>query len=279
MNQTIDAGTIAAQDTGRKLSPSAVRSGGLGNMLLQQIRTEFLKMWRIPAFSAPTILFPLLLFLLFGAPSAAFTLEDGTSVGKYLLASFCASGLLGVTFFSFGLSVAGERGQGWGKLMRATPMPPWIYFAAKLAMGLMFSCLILALLFPTAVLVAGVRMPAWQWLALFTSLVLGVLPLTTIGFTLGYWAGPNSAGPIANLLYLPLSFASGLWQPVEGLPLFLQQLAPYLPPYHYGRIAWYAIGSDDGNLPLHIAWLLGTGLVFGALAIWGYWRDQGKQYG
>jgi hypothetical protein len=46
----------------------------------------------------------------------------------------------------------------------------------------------------------------------------------------------------------------------------------------YGRIAWYAIGDDDGNLPLHIAWLLGTALVFGALAIAGDWRDQGKPY-
>jgi ABC-2 type transport system permease protein len=279
MSQTIDSRAIAAHTTSRKLSPSALRSGGLRSMLIQQIRTEFLKMWRIPAFSAPTILFPLLLFLLFGAPSAAFTLPDGTSVGKYLLASFSASGLLGVTFFSFGLSVAGERGQGWGKLMRATPMPPWIYFAAKLAMGLIFSCLILALLFPTAFLLAGVRMPAWQWLALFTSLVLGALPLATIGFALGYWAGPNSAGPIANLIYLPLSFASGLWQPVDLLPPFFQQLAPYLPPYHYARIAWYVIGDDDGKLALHIVWLLGTALAFGALAIWGYRRDQGKQYG
>jgi hypothetical protein len=47
----------------------------------------------------------------------------------------------------------------------------------------------------------------------------------------------------------------------------------------YGGIAWYGIGDDDGNLPLQIAWLLGTALVFGALAIAGDWRDQGKQYG
>lgn len=102
-------------------------------------------------------------------------------------------------------------------------------------------------------------------------------------FTVRSWlAGfhrDDGAGPIANLIYLPLSYASGLWQPVDGLPHFLQQLVPYLPPYHYGRIAWYAIGDDDGNLPLHIAWLLGTALVFGLLAITGYWRDQGKQYG
>jgi ABC-2 type transport system permease protein len=248
-------------------------------MLWQQIQAEFLKLWRIPAFSAPTILFPLLLFLLFGLPVAVGAPETDVAVGRFLLASFAAYGLLGVIFFSFGVGVASERGQGWGKLMRATPLSPWVFFLAKLVMGLIFACLILALLFPTAALAAGVRMAPGRWLALFGSLVLGVLPLTTAGFALGYWAGPNSAAPIANLVYLPLAYASGLWLPVNQLPAIVQELTPYLPTYHYGAIARAAVGADDGRLWLHWVWLLGTGLVFGALAIWGYQRDQGRRYG
>jgi ABC-2 type transport system permease protein len=271
--------TEAAASVPRRLSPDGVRSGRLGNMLWQQIRSEFIKMWRIPAFTVPTLLFPLLLFMLFAAPYARQQLEGGGTVGQYLLASFCAYGLLGVCFFSFGVGVAVERGQGWGTLIRATPMPPWVYFVSKLAMGLLFSCLILALLFPAAYFMAGVRMPPAMWASLFVALVLGVLPLTTMGFALGYWAGPNSAAPIASLIYLPLSFASGLWQPLESLPGFVQRVAPYLPPYHYGRIAHYAIGLNDGQLLTHILWLLGTAVLFTGLAVWGYRRDEGKLYG
>jgi len=279
MNQTSETEPNAPPLMNRRLSPNGVRSGGVGTMLWQQIKAEFLKLWRIPAFSVPTLLFPLLLFMLFAVPNATQTLPDGRTVGQYLLASFCAYGLLGVSFFSFGVGVATERGQGWGTLVRATPMPPWIYFTAKLVMGLLFACLILALLFPAAYIAGEVRMPPLQWVALFFTLVIGVLPLTTIGFALGYWAGPNSAAPIANLIYLPLSFASGLWQPLNTLPVFVQQIAPYLPPYHYGRIALYAVGVDDGQLLVHIAWLLGTAIVFTALAVWGYRRDQGRLYG
>ena len=39
------------------------------------------------------------------------------------------------------------------------------------------------------------------------------------------------------------------------------------------------MGLDDGQLALHIAWLIGTAVVFGLLAVWGYRRDNGKQFG
>ena len=100
-------------------------------MLLQQARSEFIKLWRIPMFSIPTLVFPVLLFLLFGAPNAQETLPGGVSLGKYVMASFAAYGVLGIAFFSFGIGVASERGQGWTKLVRATPVPPWVYFAGN----------------------------------------------------------------------------------------------------------------------------------------------------
>ncbi len=271
--------TAPARVNDRHLSPTAVRSGGLGPMLLQQARSEFIKLWRIPMFSIPTLVFPVLLFLLFGAPNAQETLPGGVSLGKYVMASFAAYGVLGIAFFSFGIGVASERGQGWTKLVRATPVPPWVYFAGKGAMALLFATLLLLMLFSVAAVVAGVRMAPGEWATLYVSLVLGMLPLVTAGFALGYWAGPNSAAAVANLIYLPISFASGFLIPLQSLPSFVQALTPYLPPYHYGQLAWRAVGLDDGQAATHIAWLLGSGVVFGALAVWGYRRDSGKQFG
>jgi ABC-2 type transport system permease protein len=279
VSESIERRVETAQPRDRHLSPTAVRSGQLGPMLFQQARSEFLKLWRIPMFSVPTLLFPILLFLLFGAPIAGETLPNGTSVGKYVMASFAAYGVLGIAFFSFGIGVANERGQGWTRLVRATPMPAWVYFAGKLAMALLFAALLLLMLFIVAAIVAGVRMAPGEWALLALTLVLGMLPLVTAGLALGYWAGPNSAAAIANLIYLPVSYASGFLVPVASLPPFVQALAPYLPPYHYGQLAWRAVGLDDGQAALHILWLLGTGVVFGLLAVWGYRRDTGKQFG
>lgn len=263
----------------RRLSTTAMRSGGTTRMVQQQIKAEFLKLWRIPAFSVPTILFPVLFFVLFGIPNARQTTDTGISVAQIILASLTAYGLMNIALFSFGVGIAGERGQGWMKLVRATPMPPWIYFAAKLAMALLFAAAICLLMFPVAIVGANVRMPGSQWGALLLNLVLGLMPFALIGFAIGYWAGPNSAVPIANVAGLILGFGSGLLIPLEGLPGFMRSIAPYLPTYHYGQLVWGAVGAGDGATGTHVLWLFGTAVMFGLLAVWGYRRDQGKQYG
>ncbi len=117
----------------RRLSTTAIRSGGMAHMVQQQVKTEFWKLWRVPAFSIPTILFPVLFFVLFGIPNARQTTNNGISVAQIILASLTAYGLMNIALFSFGVGVANERGQGWMKLVRATPMPAWVYFAAKAA--------------------------------------------------------------------------------------------------------------------------------------------------
>lgn len=279
MNMTLPTPQSSAGPIERRLSTTARRSGGTARMLGQQIRSEFLKQWRIPAFTLPTILFPLLFFFIFGLPNADETLPDGTNIGAFILASLTAASLISVALFSFGVGVASERGQGWMKLVRATPMPAWIYFAAKIVIALIFGVVICAILFPIAYFVAGISMPTSRWAALTISLLLGMTPFSVLGFAIGYWAGPNSAIAVANILYLVLSFGSGLFIPVEQLPSLMQRLAPYLPANHFGNIVWRAVGSDDGLFAQHVVWLVGTTVVFGLLAVWGYRRDQGKQYG
>lgn len=280
MNTTIaPAPSAAVRPSERRLSATAQRSGGIGRMLWRQITAEFLKLWRVPAFSIPTILFPVIFFVLFGIPNARQTTDTGISVAQIILASLTAYGLMNIALFSFGAGVANERGQGWMKLVRATPMPAWVYFAAKLVMALMFAALICMLMFPLAIVGADVRLAGSQWSMLLLNLVLGLLPFALIGFAIGYWGGPNSAVPIANVAGLILGFGSGLLIPLDGLPAFMRVIAPYLPTYHYGQLVWSTVGAGDGATGTHVLWLLGTALIFGALAVWGYRRDQGQQYG
>jgi ABC-2 type transport system permease protein len=229
-----------------------------------------------------------MLYLMFGLPNAGETLPEGTSVGAFLMGSLGAYGVLGIALFSFGVDIAVERGRGWLKLTRVTPLPAWVYFAGKFAMAVLFAVITLAVLFATAVLLAGVRLPSERWASLFLTLLLGTMAFSTLGFALGYWASPRGASPIANLIYLPLSFASGLFIPLSSLPQFLQDLAPYLPTYHFWQLVWQAVGSPgdialltgsaSGGFWVHILWLAGTFVVFGFLALLGYRRDQETQY-
>lgn len=276
------------QEAARHLSPSAVRSGGTPVTVAEQVRAEFVQNARVPEFLVGVVIFPVMLYLMFGLPNAGQALPEGTSVGAFLMASFAAYGMLGIMLFSFGVDIANERGKGWLKLMRATPMPAWVYFSGKFVMAALFAVMTLLVLFVTAMLLAGVRLPLEGWLQLFVTLLLGGMAFSTFGFALGYWASPRGASPIANLVYLPLSFASGLFIPLTSLPQVLQDLAPYLPTYHFGQLVWQAVGSSSdiallagsssGGAWVHGLWLAGMFIVFGFLAVLGYRRDQDKQY-
>jgi ABC-2 type transport system permease protein len=115
---------------------------------------------------------------------------------------------------------------------------------------------------------------------LFAVLVLGSVTFCAFGLALGFLTGPNSAAPIVNLIYLPMAFVSGLWVPIVFLPQTLQEIALWMPPYHFSQLALKTIGASRGEpLALHAGAMIVSTLLFGAIAYVGYRRDEGKLYG
>jgi ABC-2 type transport system permease protein len=246
-----------------------------------EAKYEFLKLVRIPAFAIPSVTFPVMFYILFGLAFGRATRgPGGVSVPTYLIATYGAFGVIGAALFGFGAGVAAERGQGWMLLKRATPMPPLAYFFAKLVVCMAFGSVIVLLLSTIGVTFGGVHLPPATWTRLAVTLVFGAIPFCAIGLAIGYLAGPNSAPPIVNLLYLPMAFGSGLWMPIEILPSAIKSIAPFLPAYHLGQLALSALGASRGAPAWsHVVALAGFTLVFLSVALWAYRRDEGKTYG
>lgn len=244
-----------------------------------ETKYEFLKTIRIPVYALSTVIFPMMFYVLFGLLFGTES-SNGVSTSTYMLATYGAFGVIGASLFGFGVGVATERGQGWMRLKRASPMPPVAYFAAKTLTALAFSAIVILGLFALGGLLGDVRMPLATWLALFATLLLGALPFAAMGLMFGYLVGPNSAPAVLNIIYLPMAFFSGLWIPVFLLPGFVKGAAPYLPPYHYAQLALKTIGASE-ELPAwqHIGILLGFTALFLLLAVVLYRRDEGKTYG
>ncbi|HEY0738532.1 MAG TPA: ABC transporter permease [Herpetosiphonaceae bacterium] len=248
-------------------------------VLFYYIYCEVMKLIRIPAFSIPTLLFPTMLFAFFGLPNLGAQI-GGIDAGPYIMASYGAYAMMSVALFSFGVSIAAERGLGWNKLLRTMPLNPLVYFMAKTGMALIFGVLTLLPLFAFAGIVGGVSLGLLAWSRLIGLLVVGMIPFVALGLWLGYFGGPNSAPAIANVIYLPLSFASGLLMPLEFLPPVVRAIAPYLPAYHVGQLAWTSLGAGDGaSLGSHLLWLAGYTALFLVMALVAYRRDEGKTYG
>jgi len=246
---------------------------------LLEIKYEFLKALRMPQYALPTLLFPVVFYIFFGVMFGGRT-GAPAKMAEYLIASYGTFGVIGAALFGFGVSVAIERGQGWLEAKRTTPMPISAYFIAKMAMAMIFSAIIVILLFITAATLAHVVLPLSKMIALFAILVSGSIAFCAFGLALGFFAGPNSAPPIVNLFYLPMSFLSGLWIPIAFLPDAIQSLALWLPPYHLSQLALGVIGaSHRESTALHVGALVIATILFSAIAYIGYRRDEGKMYG
>lgn len=246
---------------------------------LLEIKYEFLKALRMPQYSLPTILFPIVFYIFFGVVFGQRQM-GGVTMSEYLIATYGAFGVIGAALFGFGVSVAIERGQGWLEVKRTTPMPIGAYFVAKLAMAMIFSAIIVLLLMLTGATLGGVTIEPMKALALLGVLVAGSITFCALGLALGFITGPNSAAPIVNLIYLPMAFLSGLWVPIWGLPKPVQTLAHWLPPYHFSQLALRITGGSRGESVLvHIGAMVGAAVLFGAIAYLGYRRDEGKTYG
>ena len=260
---------------------SAVQGRRLANLYWLQFVLELRKQFRIPFAWIGTVIFPLGFYSVFGLIfGASSTTEVDSIVSASYLATYGAFGVMGVALFSFGVGVATERGQGWLRLQRVTPMPPLAYFTAKIGSSLVFSTLSVLSLFAAGMIVGRVRLPLELWLALIVTLVFGALPFCAFGLVLGYAAGPNSAPILANVIYLPVAIASGLWVPIEFLPPVMQTLAKFLPAYHYAQLALTVLGTNQGSSRLfHVGALLLFTAVCLMVASFLYRRDSGRTYG
>lgn len=68
------------------------------------------------------------------------------------------------------------------------------------------------------------------------------------------------------MIYLPMSFLSGLWIPLRFLPHILQAIAPIFPTYHLAQLMYASLGAPTaGNSLSH--WLSLLGFTFVMLGV------------
>ena len=231
---------------------------------------ELLELLRYPSFSVPALLFPALLFLFFGAPAEG-------SDENILMVSYAAFGVLGVALFQFGVGVASERASPWQVYLRTLPAPAHLRFAARLLAAAVFALASAAAVFAVALPLTSAQLGASQWLRVGLALAFGTIPFGLLGLAIGYWLTPKGALPVANVLFLGLAFLGGLWTGAASLPDAVERFSPLLPTRQWGEIVW-APALDQGWELWPWLGLAAYAAAFGALAGWGYRRDEGQRY-
>ncbi|WP_432564802.1 ABC transporter permease [Kineococcus sp. SYSU DK003] len=256
---------------------TARRAGSRFGFAGLAVRTEVRAGLRTPEFAVLGMALPLILYAIFALPNADSTLPGGTSFGLVMLAGIGCYGSLTLGIVVFGEDVAKDRARGWLRTLAATPVPAGAYQLGKLGAGFVHGLLMVSALCLFAGLVGSVDLSAGEWLALGALLVAGVLLFSPLGFAIAYLARPRAAVVVTNVLFLPLSFLSGFFVPLSELPDVIGRIAQWLPSYHFGQLVLQTVVDDTDIAALtglsvqpvavNVAWVLGSAVVFAAVAL------------
>lgn len=228
------------------------------NLTFAYMKTELINFFRQPSYVTSTLVFPSVFFMFFALPNV-----NSVESAQLMLGSFSCYAVLSVVFFQFSVTTAMERASQWQQFLKTLPVSFWQWMSARLFVSLAFALLSALILMFTVILTTELEFSLALISKAFVALIVAGLPFCFMGLTIGYLVSEQSAIPVSNLFYLPLSFAGGLWLPPEALPKVVQEVSLYLPSRHYGEILWSI--CFDQPLPTKSVYHLIGALILSAL--------------
>lgn len=254
-------------DAALRPPPSAadMSVGQLARAYVLEARSEFVRMWRSPAFVLPSLMIPLMFF---GGYAWLFS-SGQEDASRRILVSCLAFGAMSPGLFGFGGAIAIERSQGVMLLKRAMPMPPGAYLIAKAVMAVAFSLISAGLLIGAATVSGTVNLSPAEAVQLASINCLSVMPFCALGLLVGAVLPPMAVVPVLQLFYLPLAFFSGLMIPIDQFPNSIRIVASGLPPHQVLLLGQTVAGIAEAPARLVPALILALyTLGFLALAHW-----------
>ncbi|RJQ80461.1 ABC transporter permease [Pseudonocardiaceae bacterium YIM PH 21723] len=229
-------------------------------MNLQYLLLELKRTVRNPRFLMFAVGFPVVYFLLFSTLIAKG--EHADQIVPALMVGMAGFGAVSSSV-STGTRIALERGSGWQRQLRLTPLSGFSYLSAKVLTGMLVSAVPLLLVYLMGALVKDVHLSAGTWVELFLVSWISVLPLAMIGVFLGQVVSPTSVQAVAPATLMLLSLLGGLWFQVDD-PAWLLTVAKALPSYWLGEFGrTVAFGGDfaQRGVVVLVAWTVILGLA------------------
>ncbi len=153
----------------------------------------------------------------------------------FLLPGVICMSVMSTCLFSIGMVVVAYREKGKLRRLAVTPLPKSIFIAGQMLQRYFIVLIQTFLLIGIGLFVFDVKM-AGSIVDFIAALTVGMLAFIALGFFIASIAKTSeTASGIANTLFLPMIFLSGVYFSVEGMPKFLKPLVELLPLTHLVR--------------------------------------------
>ena len=243
------------------LGSLSVGSARVGRLVWHQTRLEQRAFWRNSQACFFTFAIPVLLLVIFGAISHRIPGHPGPRPQVLLVPGFMAFGIIVAAYGNLAATIAFLRGEGVLKRIRSTPLPPGAFLTAQILSVVISSFTVAATCVLLGTAAFGVAPLAGRIPDLLLVLTVGIASFAALGLAISAAIRrADSAGPVTNATYIPLSIISGTFSFDLVLPPWLNRAAGLFPikPFTDALRACY-------NPMVHAG--IGGDLI--VLAVWG----------
>jgi ABC-2 type transport system permease protein len=251
-----------------------------------QMRYQLRLLLRTPMAAFATIVIPLMVLLAVGL------LYRGSHIGsrgdiayiQFFDPAMIAFATVTACYMSVVSTTVVSREQGILKRLRSTPLPPWLYLAAKVA-----TVALVAFVSSVTVIAVGAGVYGFHlnWGAVPAALlvwVIAVVSFSALGLAVTTLVPRAEAAlPVAWGSMLPLCFVSDVFQPIDGAPEWLRAVASSLPLRPFADELESLLGPRGAPVALnsrHLEVLALWGVVAIVFALASFrWQPSGQRRG
>ncbi len=234
---------------------------------------RLIRSWK---FLTITVGFPVIFYMLFlGDHSAGKVIDGATPWRVYLMVTMCSFGALVSSLTAGGSRLSIERGSGWARQLRVTPLPSWSYVATKVTASMLVVLPVVMLVEIVGIGFGGVRLGVGTWFELTALLWVTALPFAVLGTFVGFMVHAETAFPVVTGLMFVLGYFGGLFNPVDHMPYALQVTARILPSYHQASLG-LAVIDGHGLGALHWLVLAAYAAALGLVIVWKHRVEEAR---
>ncbi|MEV0730701.1 ABC transporter permease [Polymorphospora sp. NPDC050346] len=243
------------------------------SLTLVHARYQLLETVRVPVAVIGSAFFPAASMLFFVVPFAG----DDPVGATFATASMVTFAVMVSNLFQYGVGVAEDRAHPWDPYTRSLPVGPVPRFAGRIIAGLIMTFVSLIPVVLIAAIGTEATVTVGGFLAGLGAILVIAVPFTLMGLAIGYGLPSKAALAVAQIVFFPMAFGGGLLSAPGNAPGFIETIAPYLPSRGAVELMWAAVGDFPVSTTSMIALVAWTAAM-GALAAWGYRRDEGRRF-
>lgn len=198
------------------------RPGAL-ELIWLQVRYQNRVFWRTPIAAFFTIVFPLMLLVLFIAIFGNEEIEPlGITTAQFYVPGLGVFAAVSATYTNLAINTAIARDNGILKRVRGTPIPPWAYIAGKIGSAIWLASISLVLMMGIGIAFYGIELIPRTLPSAVVTFVVGVACFSALGMLVAALSPNGDAAPaITNATLLPVAFISDVFLPLSDPPAWM----------------------------------------------------------